>query len=108
MAHRNEPSRKVLPSISRTSVSLRYRASWKTATLALRYLLKAVIQQWQESLERNFSGKLSDILNSTSITITNSIDGILNGKGDWGKTDNPLASTPNKYITGKYGHMVHS
>jgi len=88
------------------ALALRYRPRWYTQTLPIRYLLKAVIQQWQESLERNFSGKLSDIQNRLP-TIDSTIgETILNGKGVWGKTDNPLASDPDKYIKGRYAHMV--
>ena len=88
------------------ALSLRYRARWHTATLSIRYLLKAVIQQHYESLVRNFSGKLTEIKNNVSPILNSIPNHILNRKGVWGKTYRHNKDDLDQFIRGKYGHMV--
>lgn len=88
------------------ALCLRYRSRWYTETLSIRYLLKAVIQQVNESLERNFSGKLGDILNSTPNT-TNSIrETILNSTSRFQSDEDFMEWNRKKYLSGRYAHMI--
>lgn len=88
------------------AICLRYRARWYTQTLSIRYLLKAVIQQVQETLQRNFSGKLSDIQNSTSTTIKDTIDTILNSNPRHQSNEEFLEWNRKKYLAGRLAHMI--
>lgn len=77
-----------------------------TATLNIRYLLLAVISQVQQSLEKSYSSTRQAVNRLTHPFKDNTIE--VNRLTHPGEVKRPEAPPvdPDKYIKGKYGHLV--